>query len=92
MTIKIGDLVWVAENPICGCSQSYGMVFQVTALVECGNGCCHYCKAPRPEALLAFILHGYGIEAYRLRVIPPKEELDRLIEEKEFTKELELIQ
>jgi len=84
--IEVGDLVVVYKLPSCKCPQSLGLFGQVLALRHVGKASCAHCGAEREPALVAFGIteDGCGIEAYRLKKIPPIEVLDELILEEEF--------
>jgi hypothetical protein len=80
--IKVGDLVWVDKLPSCGCPHALGSIFQVTELRESRVGGCVHCGAYRPEASIAFGDDSrLGVEVYRLKRIPPLDELEKQTEE-----------
>lgn len=80
--IKVGDLVWVADLPSCGCPHALGSIFHVTAFNDAPFSGCVHCGADRVPALAAWgDPSGWSVEVWRLRRIPPLEELDEVKKE-----------
>ena len=75
--IKVGDLVMVIKATPCGCAQAIGMIYRVAKVRLCAAGIrCVFCGSEFPEDVLAENSSGSGAQPYRLKRIPPLDELE----------------
>lgn len=78
--IQVGDLVQVVKPPRCGCTTTLGLIFKVQGF-EIVTGSCGTCRKYPSRDLLAESgipsdRGTYGFEPFRLKRIPPLDELE----------------
>ena len=73
--IKVGDLVVVVKPRGCGCTINLGRVFRVLNF-GIWNARCSACRHILPKIFMAEADEIYAFEPYRLKRIPPLEELE----------------
>jgi hypothetical protein len=87
--IKVGDLVIVVGDIKCRCnfpSRYFGLVFRVSRIKRYFMTYCQLCKGDVGEATLCFEDgEDSGFATYRLKRIPPLEELDDVKQDEEIT-------
>lgn len=80
--IQVGDLVQVVRASECGCTSTVGLIFRITEPPSWWISRCNTCGDRRMNTLLyesgisASNGSTYGFEGYRLKRIPPLEELE----------------
>jgi hypothetical protein len=88
--IKVGDLVQVVKESPCavGGMKSIGMIFRVADMGPCTDEVgCRWCGGVHypAETLMATKKLGWRVAAYRLKRIPPLDELDDVKRDEEIT-------
>ena len=85
--IGIGDTVYVAKLPVCGCDLALGWVFTVDEIWYSPFGTCITCGADRgPDDTAGPI----GIEVWRLKRIPPLGDLEGLESQEGIVKAIDI--
>lgn len=83
--ISVGDLVVIVKPRICGCMEPLGHIHLVKKIImsrESGVKCI-YCGDVQPQTLLADFGE-VGTQLYRLKRIPPLNELEGLKSEEKL--------
>lgn len=71
--IEVGDLVYVAMLPTCGCDTAMGWTFVVDSFIEPRSAACVTCFKTRPAETCVW---PHNVELRRLKRIPPLADLE----------------
>ena len=84
--IKVGDLVMIVKPTPCGCTASLGRIYRVQSIGLSRDPLeCSICQAVLPQDTLAFGSKGRGSQPWRLKRIPPLDELEGEKRDEEIT-------
>ncbi len=83
--IREGDLVMVVRPGRCGCTNSIGKVFRFTNITSYSPSVCAHCGKRHTAETAVLTPFGGWCSIYRLKRIPPLDQLDLIDQVKELT-------